>query len=189
MPLLVGTIYRWLGVGTPLAEFALSCLSVAFIYVSFLALDAGFKWLGVAPMARLGALVLLALVPLNLFLEVAVFRHWEAALAAAGIAVFLAGALALDARDRRPSWLELGLLACGAGLLRHPDYQYAPKLLTAMASMIASDQYDIVLVCSEDFVFDNEMLAQSIYAGFRIGEISCPTKYFPEASSISFRRR
>ena len=43
-------------------------------------------------------------------------------------------------------------------------------------------------LCSEDFVFDNEMLAQSIYAGFRIGEISCPTKYFPEASSINFRR-
>ena len=117
MPLLVGTIYRWLGVGTPLAEFALSCLSLAFIYVSFLALDAGFKRLGVAPIAQLGAIVLLALVPLNLFLEVAVFRHWEAALAAAGIALFLAGALALDARDRRPSWLELGLLACGAGLL------------------------------------------------------------------------
>ena len=43
-------------------------------------------------------------------------------------------------------------------------------------------------VCSEDFVFDNQMLAQSIYAGFRIGEISCPTKYFAEASSINFRR-
>jgi hypothetical protein len=41
---------------------------------------------------------------------------------------------------------------------------------------------------SDDFVFDNEMLAQCVYAGFRIGEVSCPTKYFPEASSISFRR-
>jgi hypothetical protein len=41
-------------------------------------------------------------------------------------------------------------------------------------------------LCSEDFVFDNEILAQSIYAGFRIGEISCPTKYFPEASSSTF---
>ena len=41
---------------------------------------------------------------------------------------------------------------------------------------------------SDDFVFDNEMLAQCIYAGFRIGEVSCPTKYFPEASSINFRR-
>ena len=41
---------------------------------------------------------------------------------------------------------------------------------------------------SDDFVFDNEMLAQSIYFGFKIGEISCPTKYFPDASSINFSR-
>jgi glycosyltransferase involved in cell wall biosynthesis len=41
---------------------------------------------------------------------------------------------------------------------------------------------------SDDFVFDNQMLAQAIYKGFRIGEVSCPTKYFPEASSINFRR-
>ena len=41
---------------------------------------------------------------------------------------------------------------------------------------------------SNDFVFDNQMLAQSAYFGFRIGEISCPTKYFTEASSINFKR-
>lgn len=41
---------------------------------------------------------------------------------------------------------------------------------------------------SDDFVFDNQFLAQAIYFGFRIGEISCPTKYFPEASSINFSR-
>lgn len=41
---------------------------------------------------------------------------------------------------------------------------------------------------SEDFLFDNQMLAQAIFAGARIGEISCPTRYFPEASSINFRR-
>ena len=41
---------------------------------------------------------------------------------------------------------------------------------------------------SDDFVFDNQMLAQAIAFGFRIGEISCPTKYIPEASSINFRR-
>ena len=41
---------------------------------------------------------------------------------------------------------------------------------------------------SDDFVFDNQMLAQIVYAGFDIGEITCPTKYFPEASSINFRR-
>ena len=41
---------------------------------------------------------------------------------------------------------------------------------------------------SDDFVFDNQMLSQAIYRGFRIGEVSCPTRYFPEASSINFRR-
>jgi hypothetical protein len=41
---------------------------------------------------------------------------------------------------------------------------------------------------SDDFVFDNQMLAQCVYFGFRIGEVSCPTKYFAEASSIDFRR-
>ena len=128
----------------------------------------------------------------------------------------------------------------------HPDYQYSPRLVTAMASMIASGHYDIVLGSrilvggtlkggmpiykyianrfltfvenlmlgiklseyhtgfrafsrtvleylplegnSDDFVFDNEILAQCIYFGFKIGEISCPTRYFEEASSINFRR-
>jgi len=41
---------------------------------------------------------------------------------------------------------------------------------------------------SDDFVFDNQMLAQAVFFGFRIGELSCPTKYFEEASSINFRR-
>jgi hypothetical protein len=41
---------------------------------------------------------------------------------------------------------------------------------------------------SDDFVFDNQMICQALYFDFRIGEISCPTRYFPEASSISFRR-
>ena len=41
---------------------------------------------------------------------------------------------------------------------------------------------------SNDFVFDNEMLAQTVAFGFGIGEISCPTRYFPEASSLNFRR-
>lgn len=43
-------------------------------------------------------------------------------------------------------------------------------------------------LCSDDFVFDNQMMAMAIDAGFRIGEISCPTRYFPEASSINLRR-
>src|SRR5436309_2583957 len=45
-----------------------------------------------------------------------------------------------------------------------------------------------LLANSDDFVFDNEMLTQAIFFGFRIGEISCPTHYFPEASSVNFRR-
>ena len=128
----------------------------------------------------------------------------------------------------------------------HPDYQYTPKLVTAMTSMIAYGVYDVVLGSrilggkalrggmpiykyianrfltafenfilgsklsefhtgyrafsrevlenlplnenSDDFVFDNEMLTQVIYFGYRIGEISCPTRYFESASSISFNR-
>lgn len=128
----------------------------------------------------------------------------------------------------------------------HPDYQYSPRLITAMASMVVSGHYDVVLGSrvlggkalkggmplykyianrfltlaenlalgvklseyhtgfrafsrtvletlpleenSDDFVFDNEMLAQAVYFGFRIGEISCPTRYFEDASSINFKR-
>jgi hypothetical protein len=44
-----------------------------------------------------------------------------------------------------------------------------------------------LLHCSDNFLFDNQMLAQAIYFGFRLGEISCPTRYFPEASSINFK--
>jgi glycosyltransferase involved in cell wall biosynthesis len=131
-------------------------------------------------------------------------------------------------------------------IMVHPDYQYTPLLVTAMASMVAYDVYDVVLGSriiggtalrggmplykyvfnrfltafenlflrvklseyhtgyrafsrkvltdlpllenSDDFVFDNQMLAQCVYFGFRIGEVSCPTKYFEEASSINFRR-
>jgi glycosyltransferase involved in cell wall biosynthesis len=139
-------------------------------------------------------------------------------------------------------------LARGADVIvmLHPDYQYSPRLVTAMASMIVSGHYDVVLgsrilgrgarkggmprykylanrgltftenlllgcklseyhtgyrawsrnvlqaleldACSDDFVFDNQMLAQAIFANFMIGEISCPTRYFSEASSINFRR-
>jgi glycosyltransferase involved in cell wall biosynthesis len=139
-------------------------------------------------------------------------------------------------------------LARGADIvvMLHPDYQYTPRLVTAMAAMISSGQYDVVLgsrilgggalaggmprykyvanrfltliqnllmkqklseyhtgyrawtravldtlpllECSDDFIFDNQMIAQAMHLGFRVGEISCPTKYFPEASSINFRR-
>jgi len=139
-------------------------------------------------------------------------------------------------------------LARGADVIvmLHPDYQYSPKLIGAMAWLAASDEYDVILgsrilgrgareggmprykyffnrvltaienlflgiklseyhtgyrtftreviqtlpllECSDDFVFDNQMLAQAVSFGFRIGEMSCPTRYFQEASSISFRR-
>ena len=131
-------------------------------------------------------------------------------------------------------------------VMLHPDYQYSPRLLGAMAWLVASDEFDLVLGSrilgrgaraggmpawkyvanrvltawenlmlgvklseyhtgyraysrrvletlplehnSDDFVFDNQVLAQAVAFGFRIGEISCPTRYFPEASSINFRR-
>lgn len=139
-------------------------------------------------------------------------------------------------------------LAAGADIvvMLHPDYQYTPLLVSAMAGMVSSGVYDVVLASrilgggalkggmplykyianraltafqnlflgvklseyhtgfrafsrevlqtlpllenSDDFVFDNQMIAQSVMFGFRIGEISCPTKYFEEASSINFRR-
>ena len=53
---------------------------------------------------------------------------------------------------------------------------------------IARKEFDACLINSDDFVFDNQMIAQSVVFGFRIGEISCPTSYFEEASSINFRR-
>jgi uncharacterized radical SAM superfamily protein len=128
----------------------------------------------------------------------------------------------------------------------HPDYQYTPKLIPAMVSMIGNGVHPCVLGSrilggyalrggmplwkyianrcltlaenillsaklseyhtgyrafsreildriqvaenSDDFVFDNQMLAQILWHGFTIGEVSCPTKYFPEASSINLRR-
>jgi len=139
-------------------------------------------------------------------------------------------------------------LAAGADvvIMLHPDYQYTPLLVTAMASMVAYGVYDVVLgsriiggtalrggmplykyvsnrlltafenlflrvklseyhtgyrafsrelletvstnANSDDFVFDNQMLAQIFWYGYTIGEVSCPTKYFREASSINFRR-
>ena len=131
-------------------------------------------------------------------------------------------------------------------IMLHPDYQYTPKLIHSIASIIAYDVYPVVLASrilgkgalnggmpkykyianrfltltqnilmsqklseyhsgyrafskevfkkidvsknSEDFVFDNQMIAQIFYAGFDIAEVTCPTKYFPEASSINFAR-
>lgn len=139
-------------------------------------------------------------------------------------------------------------LALGADIviMLHPDYQYTPKLLLAMISIIGNEVYPVVLgsrilgkgalkggmpmykyffnrfltftqnviineklseyhtgyrafskevleainyqANSDDFVFDNQMLSQIFFAGFEIGEVTCPTKYFDEASSINFSR-
>jgi glycosyltransferase involved in cell wall biosynthesis len=131
-------------------------------------------------------------------------------------------------------------------VMLHPDYQYSPKLVPAMAAMVVSGEYDVVLgsrilggtarrngmplykyianraltlienlllgsklsefhtgyrafsrevlerlplhANSDDFAFDNEMLAQAVHFNYSVGEISCPTRYFEEASSINFRR-
>lgn len=131
-------------------------------------------------------------------------------------------------------------------IMLHPDYQYSPKLIPAMAGMIASGLYSVVMgsrilgggalpggmplykyianrgltafqnLCSgaklseyhtgyrafsaqaledltldalsDDFVFDNQMLGAVIQKGHSIGEISCPTRYFDEASSINWHR-
>jgi len=131
-------------------------------------------------------------------------------------------------------------------IMVHPDYQYTPKLVPAMADIIASGLYDAVLASrilgkgalrggmplykyianrfltltqniligqklseyhtgyrafskrilqtidfesnSDDFVFDNQMICQVFHADFEIAEVTCPTKYFEEASSINFAR-
>jgi glycosyltransferase involved in cell wall biosynthesis len=147
-------------------------------------------------------------------------------------------------RNQKSCYLEALRRNSDVIIMIHPDYQYTPKLITAMASMIAFDVYDVVLGSriigggamaggmpvykyianrfltafqnlvlrsklsefhtgyrafsrkvletlplngnSDDFVFDNEMLVQIIFFGYRIGEISCPTRYFTDASSIGF---
>jgi hypothetical protein len=102
----------------------------------------------------------------------------------------------------------LGSRILGNGALRGgmPIYKYiANRFLTLVQNILAGHKlseyhtgyrafHKRVLVSipynanSNDFVFDNEMLGQIIYAGFGIAEITCPTKYFEEASSINFRR-
>jgi glycosyltransferase involved in cell wall biosynthesis len=102
----------------------------------------------------------------------------------------------------------LGSRIIGGGALRGgmPRYKYvANRLLTAFENIflgVKLSEYHTgyraysravlttlpLLENSHDFVFDNQILAQCVHFGFRIGEVSCPTKYFPEASSINFRR-
>ncbi len=104
--------------------------------------------------------------------------------------------------------IALGSRILGVGALQGgmPIYKYlANRILTALQNILCdyklseyhtgyraftSDVLNRLPLGenTDDFAFDNEMLAQAIYFGFRIGELSCPTKYFPEASSINFRR-
>ena len=148
--------------------------------------------------------------------------------------------------NQKTCYKEAVRLGADVVIMVHPDYQYTPKLITAMASLIAEDLFDCVLgsrilgvgalrggmprykfvanrlltfaqnllldyklseyhtgyrafsrklletlplETNEDgFVFDNQMLSQIIYAGFTIGEITCPTRYMEDSSSISFPR-
>ncbi len=163
-----------------------------------------------------------------------------------GIQTFIHDANYGYGRNQQTCYREA--LAAGADIvvMLHPDYQYTPSLVPAMAGMVSSGVYDMVLGSrilgggalkggmpvykyianrlltalqnlflgaklseyhtgfrafsrellqtlpllenSDDFVFDNQMIAQSVMFGFRIGEISCPTRYFEEASSINFKR-
>jgi glycosyltransferase involved in cell wall biosynthesis len=149
-------------------------------------------------------------------------------------------------RNQQTCYREALTAGADVVIMVHPDYQYTPRLVTAMASMVAYEVYEVVLGSrilggralrggmplykyvanrfltafenlflgiklseyhtgyrafsrkvlvelpllenSDDFVFDNQVLAQCALFGFRIGEVSCPTKYFEEASSINFRR-
>ena len=150
-------------------------------------------------------------------------------------------------RLQRPGDLKMQLEAGGDIIIMvHPDYQYTPKLIPAMASMIGNGLYHCILGSrilggyaldggmpvwkyianrgltfvenlllgaklseyhtgyrafsrqlleklplehnSDDFVFDNQMLAQILWFGYMIAEVSCPTKYFAEASSINLTR-
>ena len=163
-----------------------------------------------------------------------------------GLLVFLHDRNYGYGRNQQTCYREALSAGADVVIMLHPDYQYTPLLITAMASMVAYDIYDVVLGSriiggrallggmpiykyisnrfltafenlflrvklseyhtgyrafsrkvltelpllenSDDFVFDNQMLAQCVHFGFRIGEVSCPTKYFAEASSINFRR-
>jgi len=148
--------------------------------------------------------------------------------------------------NQKTCYTEALRLGADVVIMLHPDYQYTPKLIPAIATLISSGLYDCVLGSrilvkgalkggmplykyianrfltlfenlllrhklseyhtgyrgfsrelletlpllenSDDFVFDNQMLAQVIYFDFAIGEVSCPASYFAEASSINFRR-
>jgi glycosyltransferase involved in cell wall biosynthesis len=104
--------------------------------------------------------------------------------------------------------IVLGSRIIGGGALKGgmPRYKYiANRALTLVQNLLLGAKFSEyhtgyrafsrsvlttlpLLENSDDFVFDNQMLAQCVYFGFRVGEVSCPTKYFEEASSINLRR-
>jgi glycosyltransferase involved in cell wall biosynthesis len=112
----------------------------------------------------------------------------------------------LIANDVYPVVLGSRILGKGALLGGMPTYKYIANRFLTLAQNILLDQKlseyhtgyrafskDVLLAIdyhanSDDFVFDNQMLSQIFYKGFEIGEVSCPTKYFEEASSINFSR-
>ena len=86
----------------------------------------------------------------------------------------------------RYKYIANRLLTLGQNILiRQKLSEYHTGYRAFSREVLESIHYNIN---SDDFVFDNQMLAQIFYAGFEIAEITCPTKYFPEASSINFRR-
>jgi glycosyltransferase involved in cell wall biosynthesis len=86
----------------------------------------------------------------------------------------------------RYKYIANRLLTLGQNILiRQKLSEYHTGYRAFSREVLESINYNIN---SDDFVFDNQMLAQIFYAGFEIAEITCPTKYFPEASSINFRR-
>ena len=149
-------------------------------------------------------------------------------------------------RNQKTCYTEALKTTADIVVMLHPDYQYSPKIIPALAGLVASGEYEAAIGSrilggksrqggmpaykylfnrlltlfenlllgaklseyhtgfrafsrkvleslplwenSDDFVFDNEMLAQVIYFGFPLGEVSCPTRYFEEASSINFTR-
>jgi len=70
-------------------------------------------------------------------------------------------------------------------LMRQKLSEYHTGYRAFSANVLKAVNYNC---CSDDFVFDNEITAQIFYKGFEIAEVTCPTKYFPEASSINFKR-
>jgi hypothetical protein len=117
MPLAAGSVYRLLGVGTPAAELTLSLIALLLVGAALIVLDDAFRRLGAPRLARLCAIAVVALAPLNIASEMVEFRVWEGAVTTLALAVMLRAALALDAAKARPSWTALAAFAAGAALM------------------------------------------------------------------------